>query len=198
MKPVVQLALRIGITASVMIAVGFALYTHQIFTPTMRAFQFLQAGITSGIAFGFLVYRRGMFLGAALLLWFTILNFATADGHSWIYILTAVYMIGTTIAVWMARQWGDHAGWTSPVLRIALTGVCFSVMNGVHIIVLGLIRSFSTLTDAEHWHIAFLNMQIGVVIGLAAGAGMELAEYVIAHWTPSVPTSDPHSNAGRA
>lgn len=170
--------LRAAIVAGAGMIVGLIFYGVSVFVPTMKASQFLTSSITVGIAYAAVKGKNLRNGGAALFVWYVLLNSAMRILHYWLLLLSFAYIAGMAFAVWV-RVFAVKSRYTrSPVVRIALTGAILSLANGVIVYFLAI---FSQRSLLDHYWMegAYYNFQLGALIGLATGIGMELAEYVI-------------------
>ncbi len=167
----------IGVTG---IGVGFALYRLSAFTPTMRAFQFVMSSVTIALAYAGgkdQNVRNGL---AALFVWYVVLTGVIEEFVPWMLILNALYISGMAAATFVSQSVLKSRFTTKAVLRIAVGGAIISLANGLIIVLLGLsfyksmVAHFGTTFD-----LLVGNLQLGALIGLATGTGMELAEYFI-------------------
>lgn len=174
------LLVRLALIPACVITVGYLLYSGNVFIPTMRPFQFVMSGITAGLAYAFFItraYRTGI---AALLVWYVIATGLLVDFNWWLPILDLGYIAGIGGTVRIYVEFRKHPVLPGPVLRTILAGTFFSLANGCIILFLSLFSPQIVLKDVERWaSIVVGNMELGAVIGLAAGIGFELSDGLI-------------------
>ena len=181
-----QTLTRFVAVAGSVLLLGFLLYRQSIFIPTHRVFQFAMSGVSIGIAYAGLKrhdIRNGL---AALFVWYLCVTALLEKTNSWMLILNAIYIAGMSAAV-VLHQWAVESRLRPYlILRIALAGAIASIANGLIIIALFLFSWRAVLAHPESAYEAFyVNLQIGALIGLGAGIGMEIAEYLIAKYFPA-------------
>lgn len=178
----VRFVSRALIVAGTAIALGLAIFQGGVFTPTMRAFQFAFSGITAGLFYA--AIKEGNFrLGfVALFVWFLILTFIIEGGedNSWLLALNCTYIVGIAGALYLHRRLVEASLVRGIAQPIAAMGVLIALANGLIVI---LLASFSLRQVLDHPMVvleqSFRNLQIGTLLGLAIGIGIEIAEYVL-------------------
>jgi cellulose synthase/poly-beta-1,6-N-acetylglucosamine synthase-like glycosyltransferase len=171
---------RALVVSSLGIGAGLLFYGLSVFVPTMRASQFTTSGISIGLAYAALrshVPRNGL---AALFVWYALLTGLIENFNSWLLILNAAYIGGMAGATYVHERVVRTRRVRGPIPRIALAGAFMSIANGLIVVVLVLVSWRTAIfTHVATWiETAYFNLQIGALIGLATGLGMELAEYV--------------------
>jgi hypothetical protein len=174
------LIVRGAIPALVTIVTGYAIFRSQIFVSTMKASQFVLSGMTSGLAFGFFKSTTVRNAMAALFVWYLLAMLLIENFNSWNLILNGTYIIAVAAAVYVQILFARRSLVRTPVQRIAAAGVLVALANGVVILLFGLATPARTFSHPGFWLDAILfNLQIGTLIGLAAGFGGELAEWLV-------------------
>jgi hypothetical protein len=174
-------AIARAIVVSVLaIAVGLLFYRLSVFVATMRAFQFTISGISIGLAYAALkgdALRNGL---AALFVWYALLTGLMEDFNSWLLILNLAYIGGMAGATYLHQRVVQSRVVRGALPRVALAGAFMSIANGLIVVFLVLVSwRTAVFTHPATWlDVAYVNLQIGALIGLATGLGMELAEYV--------------------
>lgn len=175
---------RAAVVSGLSIAVGLLFYGLSVFIPTMRASQFTISGISIGLTYAALkgdALRNGC---AALFAWYALLTALIEDFNSWLLILNLAYIGGMAGATYLHQHVVQTRLVHGPLPRVALAGAFISIANGLIVVFLVLVSwRTAVFTRAATWlEVAYFNLQIGALIGLATGLGMELAEYVEANF----------------
>ncbi len=177
------LLVRASIPALVAIVMGYAIFRSQIFIPTMKASQFVLSGVTAGLAFGFFKSTTVRNAMAALFVWYLLTMLLVENFNSWNLILNGTYIIAIAAAVYIQIVFTRQSLVRTPVQRIAAAGVLVALANGVVILLFGLATPARTFSHPGFWLDAILfNLQIGTLIGLGAGFGGELAEWLVVRY----------------
>jgi hypothetical protein len=161
------------------IVLGFVLYQFLVFIPTMKAFQFTMSSITIGIMYAALKgqsIRNGF---AALFVWYVILTGLIEEFNSWLLILNLAYIGGMAGATFVHQRVVKTRLIHGAIQRVAVAGVIMAIANGLIVICLA---TFSWKVAISHAarivETVYYNLQLGALIGLATGLGMELAEHL--------------------
>jgi len=173
-----HIALRVLVISGVGILVGFIFYRGHVIIPTMRSFQFTESSITAGLAYAFWKSSTTRNVFAALFIWYVLATGLFVEFNWWLPILHLAYIGGITASIYLynivVKRYARRA-----ILRIIFAGAIIAVANGFILIVLSLFRfdaAISHLTTRLEW--ANRNMELGAIIGLAIGIGIEIAEYL--------------------
>jgi hypothetical protein len=173
--------LRATVVAGTSILTGFAFYQWQVFTPTMKAFQFAMSGVSAGIAYAALKNQTPRDGLAALFVWYIILTGLIGEFNSWIPILNFVYVAGIASAIFLYEYILRKPFVHRAIQRVVIAGGLVSITNGVIVIVLLL---FAPKVALAHQGVAvdaiYSNLKLGALIGLAVGIGIEFADYLMA------------------
>ena len=194
-----QTITRLIAVAGSALTLGYALYRSSIFVPTMRVSQFAMSGVTMAIAYAAWkarAVRNGL---AALFVWYVCLTTLIVPFNWWLLILDSFYIAGMTAAVLVHQSAVVPRLRSYPLLRVALAGAITSIANGLIIVALFLFsclflyswQAIPTHLDAAYGNIYF-NLNIGALIGLGVGIGMEIAEYLNGRFFQ--PTGQPVKN----
>jgi hypothetical protein len=159
---------------------GFLFFRLSVFDMRMWASQFLTSGVTAAIFYAALKTPRWRDGFAALLIWYLVLTFLVAKYNSWLPILHFAYVAGIAAAVYLYTYFVRREIVRGLVQRVAAAGVITAVVNAVIIVFLGLFSwrtVFASPGYIASW--VFKNLQIGTLIGIGFGTGVEIAEYII-------------------
>jgi predicted RNA-binding Zn-ribbon protein involved in translation (DUF1610 family) len=172
---------RTLVVALASIAIGVLFFHSNVFIPTMRASQFLSSGITAALVYAALKVLRPRDGMAALLVWYLVLTLLLVNPDSWLFILAAVYVVGIASAVYVYDLFARKNFVRGLLQHVAAMGVLTGLANGVIVLILFLIgtRDPHTFTSGRVYAAAFENLQLGSVIGIALGFGMQLAEFLL-------------------
>ncbi len=171
--------LRAMVVSGFGIALGFVLYQFSIFRPTMRVSQFTFSSITIGMTYAALKVSRQRDGLAALFVWNVVLTGLIEEFNSWLLVLNLAYIAGMAGVTFLHHYVVRRNVVAGAFQRIVLAGAMIAIGNALIAVFLAIISwkvSLSHLgSTMEH---VFYNLQIGTLIGLAAGLGMEIAEYL--------------------
>jgi predicted RNA-binding Zn-ribbon protein involved in translation (DUF1610 family) len=178
----VRFATRALIVAGTAMAVGLAIFQGGVFTPTMRAFQFTFSGITAGLFYAAMKEGNRRLGFVALFVWYLVSTFLVEhrEFSSWLLVLNLAYLVGIAGATYLHGRLVDASLVRGIAQRIAAMGVLIALANGFIVVILS---SFSLRSAMNHPMIvleqSFRNLQLGTLLGLAIGIGVEIAEYVL-------------------
>ena len=133
-----HLILRVFVIAGVGILVGYIFYRDNVFTPTIRAFQFLGSSITAALVYAVLKSYSSRYLWPVLFVWYVILTGLIVEFNWWLPILNLAYIGGITAAIYAYNYITTRLFVNSAALRIVSSGTIISIVNGLIIIVLSL------------------------------------------------------------
>jgi len=176
-----QAALRGAIIAGLVVGFGYLVYDSAIFIHSMKPFQFLETGVTLGIAYaGFKSgFPRIGVIG--LFVWYVLITGQHALNNSWSFILFGVYIIGITSAVYFYTRMVDRPLVRGRIRRIIAMSLIVGIANSVIVIFLGLLMLPAVLAETEIFLQAiYFNLTIGILMGALSGLGIEISEYLIA------------------
>jgi hypothetical protein len=173
-------AVRALIVAAATIVVGLLLFRERVFVPTSRDFQFVVCGVTGGLFYAALrasSIRNGV---AALFVWYLFLTLLLGKPTMWNVTLDLVYVLAVAAAVSLSFRLDRSSILRTTLQRVAGMAVFMAIANALAVLVLSLIH-FQTLrahplTVLEY---SLLNLELGTVIGLGLGGGMEIAEWTL-------------------
>jgi len=172
---------RAVVVSSLGILLGFALYQLSAFTPTLKTFQFTLSSVTIGIAYAASKAHNTRNGVAALFVWYVILTGLVREFNFWLLILNLAYIGGMTGATLVHQHFAKRGLVKGAIGRIVLAGVIVAVANGLIVWFLSLFYLKTTISHAAAiMETVFFNLQLGALIGVATGLGMEVAEYLIA------------------
>jgi predicted RNA-binding Zn-ribbon protein involved in translation (DUF1610 family) len=175
-----QLILRGVIVAVAGLAIGFAFYQWQIFSPHMRAFQFTVISITAGIFYAAIkqpAIRNGL---AALLVWYVLFTFLFERFDPWHLVLDFVYIAVIAVVVYLDVYAAGRLPLGGRLQRIAAMLTLTAVGDALIILIIGLILLREALSKPQVLvDSSFFNLKLGGLAGLGLGIGMEIAEYVV-------------------
>jgi hypothetical protein len=172
--------MRAVVVSGLGIGLGFVFYQFSVFTPTMKAFQFTMSSVTIGVAYAALKghsTRNGL---AALFVWYVVLTAGVIrDFNSWLLVLNLAYIGGMAAATYVHQRVLNTRFSTGRIQRIVLAGVTTALANGLIVLFLALFFLQAAIAHAAAiMETVYYNLQLGSLIGLATGSGMEVAEYL--------------------
>ena len=175
-----HIILRVIVVSGVGILVGLTLYRSSVFVPTRWAFQFTVSSISAGLAYAFLKSPLRRHLLPALFIWYVILT-GLLLRLTWRSLILDLAYIGGVAFVILIYNYGTTKPYlNNVVLRIIYSGAIMTIVNCVIVICLALFSLNSVLSHVSVFLSSIkLNAEIGVIIGLAVGAGIEISEYII-------------------
>jgi hypothetical protein len=173
-------AVRALIVAAATIIVGLLLFRERVFVPTSRDFQFVVCGVTGALFYAALrasSIRNGF---AALFVWYLFLTLLVGRPTLWNFTLDLVYVLAVAAAVYLSFRLNRSSVLRTTLQRVAGMAVFMAIANALAVLALSLIH-FQTLlahplTVLEY---SLLNLELGTVIGLGLGSGMESAEWAL-------------------
>jgi hypothetical protein len=173
--------MRAVVVSGLGIGLGLVFYHFSVFTPTMKAFQFTMSSVTIGVAYAALKgdsMRNGF---AALFVWYIVLTAGVIrDFNSWLLILNLVYIGGMASATYVHQRVVNARFSTGAIQRIVLAGVITALANGLIVMFLALFFVQAAISHAAAiMETVYYNLQLGALIGIATGSGMEVAEYLL-------------------
>lgn len=182
---------RAVVVSGFCIAAGLILYRFAVFDPSMRAFQFTMSGVSIGLAYAAWkghVIRNGL---AALFVWYAVLTGLIEEFNSWLLILNFAYIGGMAGATFVHQRVVETRSVRGGIQRVALAGALMAIANGLIVVFLSLFSFNAVVAHAATWmEVTYHNLQLGALIGLSTGSGMELAEYLNANFLALQNTTD--------
>jgi hypothetical protein len=160
-------------------ATGFLFYGSSIFVPTMSPFQFVLNSITAGLFYGVsksMSYRSAL---AIVLIWYVV-STLLAVHNWWFFIISLCYIVGVSSSVFVYMALVKRPLFNGMIRRTATISVLTGMFNGAVIVLLYAIQStFAGVRMATVVYYTFDNFQLGCLIGLGLGIGIEIAEYFL-------------------
>jgi hypothetical protein len=171
---------RILIVCASGIAAGFLFYGSLIFIPTMVPFQFTYSSITASLFYGFQKSSSLRNALLAVLVWYAASTLIDVKNSSML-VLCFAYVAGISVVVYLYLRLIHRPVLNGVFQRVAT----FSLLTGtVNLIIAVALTAFWAALAGMSFHrvpqIAVDNFQIGTLIGLGIGAGIEIAEYILA------------------
>jgi len=177
-----QFMLRFLVVAGLGILAGFLRWGSLIFISRTMSFQFTQISLTAGLAYA--LFKRTPMLNSFLILffWFLVFTALEAFGNRWMYVLNLTYIAGISFAIWVYLYLLGKSVIRTAIQRVACLTVAFGIVNTLHVIVLVLISWRSSNAQNPHFisevlNTCWFNFQTGILIGLAAGVGIEAVDH---------------------
>lgn len=175
---------RAVVVSGLGVLLGFALYQLSAFTPTRKPFQFTLSSVTIGLAYAASKAHNTRNGVAALFVWYVLLTGFVREFNFWLPILNLAYIGGMTGATLVHQHFAKRGLVKGAVGRIVLAGVIVAVANGLIVWFLSLFYLKTAISHAAAiMETVFFNLQLGALIGVATGLGMEVAECLIAKYS---------------
>jgi hypothetical protein len=171
--------IRILIIAASGIAAGYIFYGFPIFITTVAPFQFTYHTITAALFYGILKSssRRSALL--AVLVWCAISTLIDVKNTS-VIVMDIANVAGVSAAMYLYLRLLHRPILSGVFQRLATASLLVGAANAL--IAIGLILFWAVLAGMSLQRIpqaALSNFQIGTLIGLGIGTGIEISEYVI-------------------
>lgn len=174
-----QLILRILMVAASGIAAGYCFRGSLIFVPTTVSFQFTYSTITVALFYSFsksLSLRDAL---VAVLMWYVVSTLLDVKSGSTI-VMYFVYVAGISTAVHIYLRIISQPLFRGVLQRIAAFSLLHATLNAVIILVLKIFWAIIwNVTFQKTPQLMLDNFELGALIGLGLGAGIQLAEYVL-------------------
>jgi glucan phosphoethanolaminetransferase (alkaline phosphatase superfamily) len=160
-------------------ATGFCFYGSLIFVPTNPAFQFTLSSITAGLFYGLsksLSYRIAL---VALLIWYVVSTLI--DVHNWfLFIIFLIYITGIAASVYVYMILIKRPLFNGIVRRLATISLLTGMFNALILLTISAFQAtYGHIRLSTHIGAAIDNFQLGILIGLGIGIGIEVVEYLI-------------------
>ena len=156
---------------------GYLFYGSSIFVPTRPPFQFTLSSISAGLFYGVsksLSYRNAL---AIALIWYVISTLISVHNW-WIFIVFLFYIAGISAAVYVYMIIVRRPLLNGILQRIVTASLLIGAFNALLILLLSVLQLiFSHLRLSMVPSAVVDNFQLGALIGLGVGVGIEMAEY---------------------
>ena len=174
-----HLIFRILVVAASGIVAGYCFRGSLIFVPTTVSFQFTYSTITVALFYGFsksLSFRDAL---VAVLVWYVLSTLLDVKNGSTM-VMYLVYVAGISTAVHIYLRIISRPLFRGVLQRIASFSLLLAALNAAIIVVLKVLWAIIwNLTFQRTFQLLLDNFQLGALIGLGLGAGIQLAEYVL-------------------
>jgi hypothetical protein len=178
--------LRMVVVACAILGFGLVFFRLKVFDVGMIASQFLAGGITAAIAYSALKTSRWRDGFVALLVWYIVLTFLVVQYHAYLLILNFAYVAGIAAAVYLYYYFVRKEVVRGLLQRVAAAGVILAIANAFIILFLGMFNLHAVYASPGSYASTILrNLQLGTLVGIGFGLGVEIAEYIIRRMTPA-------------
>jgi len=178
--------LRMVVVACAILGFGLVFFRLKVFDVGMIASQFLAGGITAAIAYSALKIPRWRDGFVALLVWYIVLTFLVVQYHAYLLILNFAYVAGIAAAVYLYYYFVRKEVVRGLLQRVAAAGVILAIANAFIILFLGMFNLHAVYASPGSYASTILrNLQLGTLVGIGFGLGVEIAEYIIRRMTPA-------------
>jgi hypothetical protein len=177
-----HVVIRTFIIAGVGIAFGYLVFRFAVFVPTMPPYQFTIASITVGLCYSMLKGSTLRNTLSVLLVWYFVGTTFSDTRHYWIWImiLQFAYVAGLSFAVYLYMFFIRKRYVRSMAIRIASFLVITAITNALIVQALALLSFPRVIAHPfQYLQASFYNLELGTMIGLALGIGIELGDYAI-------------------
>ncbi|MCX6144508.1 MAG: hypothetical protein NTZ35_14970 [Ignavibacteriales bacterium] len=160
-------------------ATGFLFYGSLIFVPTKPPFQFTLSSISAGLFYGISKsssYRNAL---AVALIW-NVVSTLIAVHNWWMFIVFLIYIAGISAAVYVYMIVVKRPLFNGILQRVVTASLLTGTFNALVILLLSVLQfTFSHFRLSAVPNAAVDNFQLGTLIGLGVGVGIEIAEYTL-------------------
>ncbi|GEM_PF-2673514 len=174
-----QTIIRICVIFLTGILFGFIFYGNYIFLPTSSSAQFVFSGATVAIFYSILKkYALKNAVGIVLLYYF--FSSMAFMPNKWILVLFLVYITTVSTAVYLYQRFKKITFLNGIFQRVASLSVLLAVSNVLALSILALVQILISYDN----HLSFIdsalhNFQLGALIGVSLGIGIEVVEYLL-------------------
>jgi hypothetical protein len=177
-KPLLVRLLVITISG---LLVGYLFRGSSIFDPSTVAFQFTFNSITAALFYSTMKSSSTRNALVVALVWY-LLNTLTYPKNVHMIVMYLVYVAAILVTVMLYIRTIRRPMFQGIVQRIVAFSLLTALLNGLVVIVLEIIWTvFAGAQFQRTSAIVFENFQLGALIGLGAGVGIQLAEYILSH-----------------
>jgi hypothetical protein len=160
-------------------ATGFLLYGSLIFVPTKPPFQFTLSSISAGLFYGVSKsssYRNAL---AVVLVWYVV-STLVALHNWWAFVVLFFYITGYSAAVYVYMIVIKRPPFNGILQRVVTASILTGTFNVLVILLLSVLQlTFRRLTLSLVPSAALDNFQLGSLMGLGTGVGIEIAEHTL-------------------
>lgn len=177
--------LRMVVVTCATVGFGLVFFQLKVFDVGMIASQFLSGGITASIAYAALKTPRWRDGFVALLVWYIVLTFLVVQYRAYLLIPNFAYVAGIAAAVYLYYYFIRKEMVRGVLQRVAAAGVIMAITNAVIMVFLGMFNLHAVYASpGSYASTVFRNLQLGTLIGIGFGLGVEIAEYIIRRMAP--------------
>ncbi|HUI64997.1 MAG TPA: hypothetical protein VL126_09140 [Bacteroidota bacterium] len=188
--------IRLICVAGAGIGIGCLFFRTGVFAANTLASQFLTSSVTAALAYAGLRSGRPRETLAALCLWYVVLSVVISHVDSWVLIVRLVYVLGVAAGVSLYLSAVKKNFLRGITQRLAAMGIIIALINCLIIFILSLFTARLLFQyPVSIVAVAFQNLQVGTLLGIALGAGMELAEFILAR-SPLRTPEHPEASGG--
>jgi hypothetical protein len=161
--------------------IGYLFRGSSIFDPSAVAFQFTFNSITAALFYSTMKSSSTRNALVVALVWY-LLNTLTYPKNVHMMVMYLVYVAAILVTVMLYLRSIRRPMFQGTVQRIVAFSLLTALLNGLVVVVLEIIWTvFAGAQFQRTSAIAFENFQLGALIGLGVGAGIQLAEYMLSH-----------------
>ena len=176
---VLNTIIRIVVVMVCGMGTGYLFYGTAIFVPSYTPAQFTMSSITAALFYGVSRSYSYRSATAAVFVWYVVSTLPSIHNW-WIFVLHLVYVAAIAGAVYFYQLLVRRPVLRGIFQRIATFSLLTGTMNAIAILFLATVTTlFSHVKLSTVYQIGFENFQLGTLIGLGIGAGIEIAEYLL-------------------
>jgi hypothetical protein len=177
-----QFLLRFLAIAGITIFAGYLRWGSLIFVSTTMSFQFTQNGLTAGLSYALFKHTSVMKSFLVLFCWMLIFTALEAFSNRWMYVLNLTYIAGISSVMYLYLYLIKKSVLQRATLRVGALTLAIGIVNTLHVIILMLVSWKGSRAENPQFitHVlntCWFNFQTGIIIGLAAGIGIESVDH---------------------
>jgi len=175
------LLVRLLVITTSGLLVGYLFRGSSIFDPSTVAFQFTFNSITAALFYSTMKSSSTRNAIVVALVWY-LLNTLTYPKNVHMIVMYLVYVAAILVAVMIYIRIIQRTMFQGIVQRIVAFSLLTGLLNGIVVIVLEIIWTvFAGVHFQRTSAIVVENFQLGALIGLGVGVGIQLAEKMLSH-----------------
>jgi hypothetical protein len=173
------LLVRLLVITTSGLLVGYLFRGSSIFNPSTVAFQFTFNSITAALFYSTMKSSSTRNALVVALVWY-LLSTLTYPKNVHMIVMYLVYVAAILAAVFFYIHLIRRTMFQGIVQRIVAFSLLTATLNGIVVIVLEIIWTIFTGAHFQRTSaIVFENFQLGALIGLGVGVGIQIAEYML-------------------
>jgi len=176
-----EMAIRGVLVAGLIMLFGFAVYGREVFIPNMWPSQFLFSGVTLGVAAAFFHHRQFRNGSAALLVWWLasmgLISHVHDFRNSLLFVVDIVAMSAAVYYFYLIIRRPPLSQW---FWQLIASSILVGLAAGSVVAFMALLHPQTVFSNPwKVLHAVYMNMRIGILMGLLFGGGDLLANNVV-------------------